>query len=263
VIGGRHQLTYQLDNLSVNLGSNPGPVKDNLPLVRDRVEACSPQGRVARYRPRMPTNGAFETGEPHTGGEIAASIRRLHEESERFLAAISPAAFVAPQGEKWSPADHVRHLAKSTYPLARALGIPRLGIRVLFGGHAGASRSLPVLREDYLERLKAGGTAGRFAPAPRPLPDDPEAYRLRLLASWRTAAASVRRKMQRWPEPALDRHRLPHPLLGRISVREMLLFTLYHNAHHLNLVASRSRTSASRGRSEQMVGTAGFEPATP
>lgn len=136
-------------------------------------------------------NDAFATGEPYSGGEIAASLRRLHEESERFLASLSPAGFVAPQGEKWSPADHARHLAKSTFPLVRALGTPKLLIRVRFGRHAGASRSFAALREDYRARLRAGGTAGRFAPAPKPLPDDPEAYRLRVLATWRTASDSL------------------------------------------------------------------------
>jgi len=189
----------------------------------------------------MPLNDAFETGEPYSGGEIAANLRRLHEESERFLAALSPKVFVTPQGEKWSPADHVRHLAKSTFPLPRALGFPKVLIRLRFGGHRGASRSFVALREDYRGRLRAGGTAGKFAPAPKPLPDDPEAYRLRVLAAWRTAATSLHSEILRWPEPALDRYRLPHPLLGSLTVREMLFFTLYHNAHHLNLVASRSR----------------------
>ena len=42
-----------------------------------------------------------------------------------------------------------------------------------------------------------------------------------------------------WSERALDRYRLPHPLLGRLTVREMLLFTLYHSVHHFSLVSTR------------------------
>ncbi len=46
-------------------------------------------------------------------------------------------------------------------------------------------------------------------------------------------------KIPGWSEAALDRYRLPHPLLGKLTVREMLFFTLYHNAHHLDQVAGR------------------------
>lgn len=38
---------------------------------------------------------------------------------------------------------------------------------------------------------------------------------------------------------SLDRYRLPHPLLGRIALREMLLFTLLHFDHHRDKVAAR------------------------
>jgi hypothetical protein len=39
--------------------------------------------------------------------------------------------------------------------------------------------------------------------------------------------------LHRSSQSALDRWRLPHPLLGRLTVREMLFFTLCHNRHHL------------------------------
>jgi hypothetical protein len=46
--------------------------------------------------------------------------------------------------------------------------------------------------------------------------------------------------MTRWPERALDRHLLPHPLMGLLTIREMLAFTVYHTAHHLRRVADRA-----------------------
>jgi len=35
---------------------------------------------------------------------------------------------------------------------------------------------------------------------------------------------------------SLDKFMLPHPLLGKLAVREMLFFTMYHNLHHVNNV---------------------------
>jgi hypothetical protein len=181
----------------------------------------------------------FETSEPHTQADLLGALRRLQEESEDYLAGLPTARFLAPQGEKWSPAEHVRHLSKSTFPLVRALGLPKPALFLLFGPQRRGSRSFPELREVYRTRLAAGATAGRFAPSPRPDPADPEAWRTEVMDTWRRAHRSLLAQIARWKEPALDRYRLPHPLLGKLSVREMLFFTLYHNAHHLRLVASR------------------------
>lgn len=182
----------------------------------------------------------FATGEPFQGAEIAAAMVRLHEESERYLSAIPAVEFAAPQGEKWSPADHVRHLAKSTFPLVPALGLPKLLLGLRFGRAAADSRGFAALRDDYRQRLRVtGATAGRFAPSSRPLPDDLQAWQREVLGSWRGAVSGLAAKIPGWSERALDRYRLPHPLLGKLTVREMLFFTVYHNAHHLEQVAGR------------------------
>lgn len=182
----------------------------------------------------------FTTGEPFSGAEIVAAMTRLHAESERYLAAIPAGEFAAPQGEKWSPADHARHLAKSTYPLVGALALPKFVLGLRFGRSRAASRPLPAVREIYRDTLRqTGATAGRFAPAPQSAPADPAAWQREVLAKWRGAVSGLALKIPAWSEAALDRYRLPHPLLGKLTVREMLLFTIYHNAHHLEQVASR------------------------
>ena len=57
------------------------------------------------------------------------------------------------------------------------------------------------------------------------------------------AAAALVTEVERWSERAMDRYRLPHPLLGQLTVREMLFFTLYHNVHHIHVVARRLSAS--------------------
>jgi len=183
----------------------------------------------------------FETGTPLRGAEIVDALRRLHAECEEYLRTLPANAFVQPQGEKWSPAEHVRHLSKSIRPLALALGLPRFILWLRFGRAAATSRSFDVMRETYRARLAAGATAGRFAPSPQPPPADAAAYRETVLASWRAVDDDLRSRIAAWDEAALDRYQLPHPALGKLTVREMLFFTLYHNAHHLNLVTSRAR----------------------
>ena len=51
--------------------------------------------------------------------------------------------------------------------------------------------------------------------------------------------AGVDRAIGKWSEEKLDALQLPHPLLGNLTVREMLLFTLYHQRHHIDVVRRR------------------------
>ena len=94
-------------------------------------------------------------------------MTRLHAESERYLAAIPAPEFAAPQREKWSPADHVRHLAKSTYPLVGALGLPKLVLGLRVGRSQAESRTFPVLREAYRTLPPRDRRDGRAASRPR------------------------------------------------------------------------------------------------
>jgi hypothetical protein len=178
----------------------------------------------------------FDPGQPQTRSEIEAALRSVAAEGERFLATLPTTEFFAPQGTKWSPAEHARHLIKSVRPIAQALPLPKLLLRLRFGKAKG-SRSFAAVRETYLAALAAG--AGRYAPSARPLPEDPAAGQAEILAGFRAQVDTLVERMERWSEPALDRYFMPHPVLGLLTVREMLFFTALHNAHHLNRVAER------------------------
>lgn len=123
--------------------------------------------------------------------------------------------------------------------VTRGLGMPRPLLLLLFGPGFGPSRSFDGVREVYQARLRAGADAGRFAPSPADPSADPKGWRDGVMASWNEASDGLERAVGGWSERALDFLRLPHPLLGKLRVREMLFFSLYHEAHHLRLVAER------------------------
>jgi len=43
-------------------------------------------------------------------------------------------------------------------------------------------------------------------------------------------------KLDKFTENELDRYILPHLLLGKLTLREMLFFTIYHIEHHEKLI---------------------------
>ncbi len=186
--------------------------------------------------------------EPRTRDEILAELAKLHHASAGYWSSFSTPEFLAPIGSGWSPADTVRHLTKSIRPVAQGLRAPRFVHALLFGPARRPSRSYAEVRDAYRARLEQGVDAGRFAPRPLPPPADGEELRSEVMARHEQAATALRAQVARWPEKALDRCRMPHPVLGKITVREMLFFTLYHNLHHVLVVERRLAEAGERPR---------------
>lgn len=180
-----------------------------------------------------------EFAEPAAKPQIVDALRTLHEQSTAFWRAIDDERFFAPLGEAWSPADNVRHLDRSVAPVAQLLRLPTPVLRLLWGKVRRPSRSYAEVRERYRERLAEGVQAGRFAPPPLPAPASPREARRGLMAKRELRARALEAAIGGWEEDALDRFLLPHPALGKVTVREMLFFTVYHNLHHVANVARR------------------------
>lgn len=177
----------------------------------------------------------MESPEPRTRDEIVRALADVEREVAAFFGGLSPEDFVRREGEAWTPAEHLRHLDRSVRAVTRGLEYPRWMLRLRFGRSKQPSRSYDEVRTVYRARLAAGGkSTPEFAPPREEIAaGEVEAYRTRLLGRWAEVNARMRTAIERWPEASLDRIGMPHPLLGRLTVREMLFFTLYHDGHHI------------------------------
>lgn len=169
-----------------------------------------------------------------TRAEILAEIGRLAADVERIAATFDTPSFFAPQHEdgtaRWTPAQQIRHLTRATYPLARAFGLPRSALLLRFGIALRRRGSYARLVRRYEKLLESRPQAGRFAPDADVNADD--ARRMEIMTRFRDSVSKLCAAADAWPERALDRYRLPHPLLGKLTAREMLWFTIFHTAHH-------------------------------
>jgi len=179
------------------------------------------------------------TVSPQSRDETLAALQAVLSESELYWQSLPTDRFLASIGEAWSPAENVRHLTKSIRAVTVGLCLPRWLLAVRFGWARSPSRSFDALHAVYLERLAQGASAGRFAPSARQASPDPEGQRREIVSRHRVALNELHRAAEHWPERALDRRLLPHPALGKLTVREMLFFTLFHYRHHLVLVQGR------------------------
>lgn len=182
--------------------------------------------------------------EPFTKSDILRDLGVVHAWSTDFWQSFDRAELFAPLGDAWSPADNVRHLIKSNRPVAQALKIPKLFLLLRFGFARRPSRSYSALKATYHEALGSGLKAGSFAASSIPVDQQTDERREQELAKLSQTFSDLSAAVQGWSEGALDRLRLPHPGLGLLTVREMLLFTLYHNTHHV-LGVDRRRSQPS------------------
>ena len=174
-----------------------------------------------------------------TKKSILAMLANLRGDGLEFWRRMDAERFWSRHDGKWSPADNVHHLMISTAPVTRALRIPRLILRACFGVTRTPSRSWEALRSAYSDGLAAGATAGRYAPPRGAVPVKAAAGQRSLILQCEGTVVSLEDASEPWREEDLDRYRLPHPVLGLVTVREMLMFTLFHFDHHRENVARR------------------------
>jgi hypothetical protein len=110
--------------------------------------------------------------------------------------------------------------------------LPKFIISLFFGKTNRPSKTYDELVNKYLGKLANGGKAsGRFVP-------DKGSIKKKEKIS-KSLSASINRlvsNIERFSEEDLDTLILPHPLLGKLTVREMMYFTIFHVEHHFESV---------------------------
>lgn len=166
----------------------------------------------------------------------AQLINILQVSNQRVLdwfRAISVEGFFIRCGEEWSASENVDHLIKAHKPVAQALKLPKFTLRALFGKPHRSSLSYEELCKEYRDEIARGAQAsGRYLPGQEHLSSGTERKKEELLDQFSKASAELVSIAEKWDENELDQYLLPHPILGKLTIREVLYFTIYHNLRH-------------------------------
>ncbi|MDX2001137.1 MAG: DinB family protein [Chitinophagales bacterium] len=159
---------------------------------------------------------------------IIGELQTAHREFVDYVNGMSEMDFTAAPENKWTAGQQLEHIYLSVKPVAMALSLPKLAPRLLFGKANRTSRSYDEVVAKYQAKLNAGGKApSSFVPKPVGL------ERKSAIAQQVDAqVAKLIKGINSYSEKQLDQLLLPHPLLGKMTIREMLMFTLYHVRHH-------------------------------
>lgn len=138
--------------------------------------------------------------------------------------------------EKWNTVQHLEHLLRSIQPLNKALRVPVPGLKVLFGKRNRPERSYQEVLKKYKDNLEDGGKAsGRY------IPKNSKSIN-KIKKKYQEQSDSLMAIIEKWKEDDMSTCLLPHPLLGKLSIREMLYFTILHTQHHLQLMEANTAT---------------------
>jgi hypothetical protein len=157
------------------------------------------------------------------------------EEVKNFAKTTSSEGFYFKPAENvWSAAENVQHLIQSVQPIVRLFGRSKDFLFEKWGYANHASRTYEGIIDAYHTALGAGVVAtGAFAP----LACNPDLGGL--LGEFGQTNEALIGQLANWSEEELDKYAIPHPLMGLLTVREMMLFTAYHTRHHLKIMAKR------------------------
>lgn len=163
-----------------------------------------------------------------TKADLQRELGAKHQAFTDYIASLNDADFTySPDGQKWTAGQQLDHIRLSVSPLVMAFGLPKFIPGLLFG-RAKTSVGYEEVVANYQRILAEGGKAGKEY-IPKPIPADAKKA---LTAQTNHTVAQVLQRLNKYTETDLDRLRLPHPLIGKMSFREMLHFALYHVQHH-------------------------------
>lgn len=159
---------------------------------------------------------------------IIDSIEHAYQNLINCIEGLDEHAFLLAAEGKWSAGKQLDHMIKSVAPVNMAMGLPNFIPALLFGKANRPSKSYEELVAKYQSKLAAGGKApAQFEP-----PFVPFEAKTKLIDRLNHLVKALCKKINRQSEASLDKNILPHPLLGKLTLREMLYFTAYHATHH-------------------------------
>jgi hypothetical protein len=134
---------------------------------------------------------------------------------------------------KWSIAENLIHLDVSAKRLAGAMSLSKEDLAAKFGTATKPSMAFEKISEIY---YATASQRAIVAPPAFAATQTAETTRESVVEGYTKSHAFLAAALANYSEEALEHYQIPHPLLGLLTVREMIYFTVFHIGHHQKAV---------------------------
>jgi hypothetical protein len=172
-----------------------------------------------------------------TSNELINEFTIAKNDLNDFYTSIPENIFFSKPENAWSPFENTKHLNTSTSVVSLFLR-KELKFLLLLFGQSDSKKSMQIIIQNYNDKLNSGSGAGVFSPffATSDIDIDKKKSEINSLLQSLQYLINV---LPSWTEDELDSTNIVHPILGILTVREMLYFSLYHLYHHSSKVQIR------------------------
>ena len=186
----------------------------------------------------MQTYPATPVDNPQTQSEIVAELNKAFDALAETALTMDATAYAAvPHADKWSAAGHFEHIMLSNAASATALKQPAIFF-AQFGELDREALGYQALKSLYQEKSKRVvlRPSSKYSPKAGETKSKEE-----LLTSWKMVQTKLNERLGKWSDEDLEKAVLPHPAVGLMTMKEMMLFTIYHTWHHIDGMEKAAR----------------------
>jgi uncharacterized damage-inducible protein DinB len=138
---------------------------------------------------------------------------------------------------KWTVGQHFLHLLRSIELLNQALNYPKFILENKFGRNYREGKDYKTIVKNYQNKLAENKdivlSFNRNLRIPK-IADKNE-----ILTSLQIQSKKLQYKTNKISDENLDELLIPHPLMGKMTIREIIMWTAYHTSHHFKILEEK------------------------
>lgn len=160
--------------------------------------------------------------------KIIDLINTIHHDINNFIQNCDDDSLYQSKNGKWSKSEEIGHLIKSLERTNKGLSVPKFILKFKFGTNNRAEKTYDEVVNKYNLKLSQISIPNN----PFQLSQALNINKKELLKQYKRQQIKFEKLIKKFNEKELSNLLLPHPLLGKLTIREFVFFTHFHTSHH-------------------------------